>query len=165
MSLLTHSWAVLYETLRMFPPVPDIPKYVAEDTSLTIGNASGEQRAVPLPRGTVISVDVPGLHYNSRYWKDPEEFRPARFLDPNWPRDAFIPFSAGARGCIGRKFAETAIIAILTMIVSRYKLEIKEESQFSNETFEQRKARVLASKGGFTLTTTPKRVPLVLRRR
>lgn len=30
----------------------------------------------------------------ARYWKDPHEFKPQRFLE-NWPRDAFLPFSGG----------------------------------------------------------------------
>jgi hypothetical protein len=33
----------------------------------------------------------------ARYWKDPHMFKPSRFLD-DWPRDAFIPFSAGKYG-------------------------------------------------------------------
>jgi Cytochrome P450 len=60
-------------------------------------------------------IDTPGLHYNrresqlflgkifktnsrritaARYWKDPHAFKPERFLG-DWPRDAFLPFSAG----------------------------------------------------------------------
>ena len=59
-----------------------------------------------------------------RYWKDPHSFKPSRFLE-DWPRDAFMPFSAGeyrnlfghyvdgfdgnrlftgARACLGRKY-------------------------------------------------------------
>ncbi|KIK59167.1 hypothetical protein GYMLUDRAFT_44922 [Collybiopsis luxurians FD-317 M1] len=163
MPLLTQSMAVFYETLRMYPPVNDIPKYSAEDTSLTISNAAGEKRILPIPRDTYVNINVVGLHYNPRYWKDPDEFQPARFLEPDWPRDAFIPFSAGPRACIGRKFFETEGIAILTMLISRYKIEIKEEPQFARETFKERKARVLASKPG--LTMTPLRVPLVFKRR
>ncbi|KAJ3984113.1 cytochrome P450 [Lentinula detonsa] len=163
MPLFTHSMAVFNETLRMFPPVNGIPKYSAEDTSLTVGNAAGDKLVLPVPRGTHIVINTVGLHYNPRYWKDPEEFRPSRFLEPDWPRDAFVPFSAGPRACIGRKFFETEGIAILTMIISRYKIEIKEEPQFASETFEQRKARVLAAKPG--LTITPIRVPLVFKRR
>jgi cytochrome P450 len=30
----------------------------------------------------------------ARYWKDPHTFKPERFLE-DWPKDAFIPFSAG----------------------------------------------------------------------
>jgi hypothetical protein len=34
------------------------------------------------------------------------------------------------------RFSETEGIAILTMLVSRYKIEVKEEPQFANESFE-----------------------------
>ena len=121
---------VFDETLRMFPPVrvfcigplcvPDwlslqvvgIPKESAEDTTLTASNIHGHKTTIPVPKGTNITINVPGLHYNrltcfytpvtqpwqgyipARYWSDPECFKPSRFLE-NWPRDAFLPFSAG----------------------------------------------------------------------
>ena len=50
------------------------------------------------------------------------------------------------------RFAEIEAIATLTTLVAKYKIEVKEEPQFANETFEQRKARVLASKPGLTMT-------------
>ena len=49
-------------------------------------------------------------------------------------------------------FFETEGIAILTMLVSRYKIEVKEEPEFSGETFEERKERVLRFKRGVTTT-------------
>ncbi|KAJ3514323.1 hypothetical protein NLJ89_g2441 [Agrocybe chaxingu] len=162
MPLLTHSMAVFYETLRLFPPVAAIPKFAAEDTTLSATDSKGVKITVPVPKGTDITIAVPGLHYNPRYWEDPHAFKPERFLK-DWPRDAFVPFSAGARACIGRKFFETEGIAILTMLVSRYKITVKEEPQFAGETFEERKARVLANRAG--LTVTPLRVPLVFTRR
>ncbi|PPQ93732.1 hypothetical protein CVT25_013072 [Psilocybe cyanescens] len=154
MPLLTYSMAVFYETLRMFPPVTGIPKEAAEDTSISVGNSSGKQTTVPIPKGADITISTVGLHYNPRYWNDPHSFKPARFLK-DWPRDAFIPFSNGARACIGRKFFETEGLAILTMLVSRYKISIKEEPQFASETFEQRKTRVLAARAGLTVTHLP----------
>ncbi|KAH6911859.1 cytochrome P450 [Coprinopsis sp. MPI-PUGE-AT-0042] len=160
--LLSRSMAVFYETLRLFPPVTGILKVAAEDTTLTIGNQLGE-KTVPVPKGTRVTIDTAGLHYNPRYWPDPEEFKPDRFLDPDWPRDAFLPFSAGPRVCIGRKFFETEGIAALTMIILRYKVTVKEEPQFSGETFEQKKARITANRQGPTLA--PIRVPLVFTRR
>ena len=82
------------------------------------------------------------------------------------------------------RFFETEAIVILTMLVSRYKIEVKEEPQFSGETFEETKARITASKSGITMTCVvwiviseiviktdddasfrPIRVPLVLKRR
>jgi len=162
MPLLTYALCVFYETLRMFPSVINIPKVCEEDTTLTVGNAAGEKLTIPVLKGVRITIDTPGLHYNPRYWKDPHSFKPARFLK-DWPRDAFVPFSAGPRACLGRKFAETEAVAALTMLVSRYKITIKEEPQFAGETFEQRKTRVLKCWNGVTLT--PSRVPLTFTRR
>ncbi|KAE9395447.1 cytochrome P450 [Gymnopus androsaceus JB14] len=161
--LLTYSMAVLNETMRLFPPATSIPKYSAEDTSITITNAAGEKRVVPIPQRTEIELNIVGMHYNPHHWKDPEEFRPGRFLEPDWPRDAFIPFSAGPRACIGRKFSETEGIAVLTSLILKYKIEILEEPQFVNESFRERKARVLATKQ--VLTLAPARLPLTFKRR
>lgn len=47
------------------------------------------------------------------YWPEPEEFKPERFIDTDeykWDRDSFMPFSAGARACIGRKFSEVEMV-------------------------------------------------------
>jgi len=162
MNRFTRAMAVLYETLRMFTSVPAISKEAAEDTSLTVANADGGKTTFPVPSGTEIRLHIPGLHYNPKYWKDPHTFRPERFLE-DWPRDAFMPFSSGARACLGRRFFEAESIVAITMILSRYKVEVKEETEFIGETFEQRYARVTAFKLG--VTTTPIRVPLVFKRR
>ncbi|TFK60268.1 cytochrome P450 [Pluteus cervinus] len=162
MPLLTRSQVVLNETLRMFPPVPVVPKYVVEDTTLRIGNIQGQTTVLTVPAETKVFFSVAGLHYNPRYWKDPYTFNPDRFLQ-DWPRDAFLPFSGGPRACLGRRFFETEAIAVLSIIVSRYKIEIKEEPQFAGETFKQKCDRVLDAKN--RITVTPTRVPLVFKRR
>ncbi|KAI8969412.1 cytochrome P450 [Trametes punicea] len=159
---LSYSMAVLNETLRHFPPVVTIPKHSVEDTNFTLTNSAGQKATVPVPAGSAIGICTPALHFNSRYWEDPEAFRPQRFLG-NYPRDAFLPFSGGPRGCIGRGFAETESIAVLSMIISRYKVEVQEEPQFAGETFAQRKARLLKSQ--HSLTIYPERAPLVFKRR
>ena len=38
------------------------------------------------------------------------------------------------------------------MLVSQYKIAIKEEPQFAGETFEERKSRILSVRAGLTLT-------------
>lgn len=162
MGRFTYCLAVLYETLRLFPPGPAIPKIAAEDTTLTVSNVDGRKTTFPIPSGTEVELHVAGLHHNPRYWKDPHKFMPERFLD-DWPKDAFIPFSQGARACLGRRFAETESIAVMVMLVSRYRIEVKEEPEFANETFEQRYARITAFGEG--ITTIPLRVPLVLKKR
>ncbi|KAH7909584.1 cytochrome P450 [Hygrophoropsis aurantiaca] len=153
---------VFFEALRMFPPVTFIPKASSEDTSIVTMDVNGEKRTVHIPQGTSATLDVAGLHYNPRYWEDPHTFKPSRFLG-DWNRDAFLPFSGGYRVCVGRKFAETEGTAVLTLLVSHFKIEIKEESQFAAESFEQRKARVLNARSIITLG--PIHAPLVFKRR
>ncbi|KAI0642624.1 cytochrome P450 [Trametes meyenii] len=161
-STFSYSMAVFNETLRLFPPAIVIPKQSAEDTTFTTTNAAGEKRTIPVPQGTYVSVHTPGLHNNPKYWDDPDAFKPARFLG-NYPRDAFLPFSGGPRGCIGRGFSETESIAVLTLIIARYRVEVKEEPQFAGETFVQRKARLCKSR--MSVTLFPERAPLVFKRR
>ena len=49
-------------------------------------------------------------------------------------------------------FFETEAVAVVTMLVSRYKIEIKEEPEFAGETFEERYARITAFDQGLTTT-------------
>jgi hypothetical protein len=74
---------------------------------------------------------------------------------------------AGARACLGRRcefsycsrgqnahivfrFFETEGIAIMTMLVSKYKIEVKEEPEFAGETFEERYSRITSFDLGLT---------------
>ncbi|KAH9066972.1 cytochrome P450 [Lactarius deliciosus] len=139
MNQVHASPCVLNESLRML--CPSVPKHAAEDTSLT---------------GTRIKIHVPGLHYNPKYWKDPHTFRPDRFLG-EWPRNAFLPFSSGARGCLGRRFFETEGIAAITVMI------LRKSPEFLGETFEQRYARITAFDQMFS--SSPRRVPLVFKKR
>ena len=139
------------ETLRLFPSVVGIPKESAEDTAFTLTSpTTGETRTLPVPAGTFITLCVASLHQNPHHWDDPATFRPARFLGNSYNRDAFLPFSGGARACIGRGFAETEGVAVLTRIIARYRVQVKDEPRFRGETFEQRKERLLA--WGLSLT-------------
>ncbi|KAG2343125.1 cytochrome P450 [Suillus weaverae] len=162
MPSLAYSSAVFNESLRMFPPVCTVPKSSAEDTTFNLTDVNGTLKTVVVPKGLGLILDVPGLHYNPKYWEDPFTFKPERFLG-DWNRDAFLPFSSGYRGCVGRKFSETEGAAVLTILISRYVISIKDEPQFAGETYEQRKARVLNAQS--ILTLAPTRLPLVFRPR
>ncbi|KAH9941606.1 cytochrome P450 [Epithele typhae] len=161
-SKLTYTMAVFNETLRLFPPVITIPKESEEDTTFTTTNALGEKRTIPVPKGTFVTIHTPGLHNNPKYWDDPDAFRPARFLGP-YPRDAFLPFSGGPRGCIGRGFSETESIAALSLLVARYRVEVRDDPRFAGETLDERKARLCRSK--LSVTLYPTCAPLVFKRR
>ncbi|KAG0693434.1 cytochrome P450 [Suillus ampliporus] len=163
MPSLSYSSAVFNEALRMFPlQISAVPKLNAEDTTFTLTDVNGAPQTVSVPEGVTLTLDIPGLHYNPKYWEDPYTFKPERFLG-DWNRDAFLPFSGGYRACTGRKFAETEATAVLTILLSRYTISIKDEPQFAGETYEQRKARILNAHSRLTLA--PTRLPLVFKRR
>jgi hypothetical protein len=50
------------------------------------------------------------------------------------------------------RFAETEGIAVLTLMVSRYKIELMDEPQFAHETWGQTRARLTAAKLELGLT-------------
>ncbi|OAX42462.1 cytochrome P450 [Rhizopogon vinicolor AM-OR11-026] len=162
MPSLGYSSAVFNEALRMFPPANSVPKSSAENTTFTVTDVDGMKRTVTVPQGIILTLDITGLHYNPKYWEDPYTFKPERFLG-DWNRDAFLPFSAGYRACVGRKFSETEAAAVLTILISRYTVSIKDEPQFAGETHEQHKARILDARS--VLTLAPTRLPLVFKRR
>ncbi|KDQ10982.1 hypothetical protein BOTBODRAFT_35741 [Botryobasidium botryosum FD-172 SS1] len=112
----TRSLAVLYESMRLFPPVTGILKQVAQDTTLAVhasvpqtGSAKSfksdyatpQRKTIVIPKGSTMSLRISGVHYNPRYWEDPYEFKPDRFLG-DYNKDAFLPFALGGRACLGR---------------------------------------------------------------
>ncbi|KAF9451960.1 cytochrome P450 [Macrolepiota fuliginosa MF-IS2] len=152
MTNLTYVMAVYNETLRMFSPVSSVSKMAPEDTSMVVGNCfNDETKRIPIPKGTQITINVPGVQRNPRYWEKPNEFIPERFLG-EWNKDALVAFSVGPRACLGRKFNETEGVAALTSIISQYKVELQDEPQFKHETFEERKNRILTTKLVLTLS-------------
>lgn len=63
-----------------------------------------------VPAGTQVGVHVYSLHHNERYFTDPFEYRPERWLEGDEEtkkrrNSAFAPFSIGSRGCAGKPMA------------------------------------------------------------
>ncbi|KAH7096883.1 cytochrome P450 [Auriculariales sp. MPI-PUGE-AT-0066] len=118
---LSYTLAVFYEATRLHPPIFAYTKGAVR-SDVTLPTASGEP--IVVPEGTWLSAHVNALHYNPKCWPNPEIFKPERFLDPEWPRDAFVAFSSGPRACIGRRFAETEAVTFLATIIAQYRVEL-----------------------------------------
>ncbi|KAG8902775.1 hypothetical protein FRB99_004137 [Tulasnella sp. 403] len=156
-------------------PIVRIPKRSVEDTTLYVNSAlragakevDAESQGVrmAIPKGMEIVINLPAVHCNPRYWKDPLGFCPERFSEPDWPRDAFLPFSAGARSCLGRRFGETEAVIVLAAILSRYKISTNPQyftRRAGESPFETRERMLKVSDG---VTLKPIRVPLVFTKR
>ena len=62
------------------------------------------------------------------------------------------------------RFSEVEQLAILSTVVLEYKIEVMEEPQFSNETVEERRGRILGAVRT-SILLSPKKVPLVFKPR
>jgi cholesterol 24(S)-hydroxylase len=97
LSKLEYTLAVLKETLRMCPPGSGTARITTEDTVIY---------GTKIPAHTTLGVSFHSIGHSKRYWTNPEEFSPDRFLAGNESSSgAFIPFSIGPRNCIGQQFA------------------------------------------------------------
>lgn len=104
------------EALRLFPPIPIIFRLTSGDIELKSGT---------IPTGTIVAIDFMHLHRNTKIWgQNAAEYEPERFLPENVakrPPFSFIPFAAGARNCIGAKYAMISAKIALAHLLRRYK--------------------------------------------
>jgi pentalenene oxygenase len=108
---------VVLETLRMYPPAWSLPRTASIDTSL-----GGH----PIPAGTILVWSPYLIHHLPDVYPDPDRFDPDRWTEghPAPPREAFIPFAAGARKCIGDTFAITEATLALATLAARWRLQL-----------------------------------------
>ncbi|VDN32020.1 unnamed protein product, partial [Gongylonema pulchrum] len=79
-----------------------------------------------LPRGVGVVIIASMVHRDPRYWPDPEVFKPERFIDNELKHPySYIPFSAGARNCIGQRFALMEEKCILSLLMRHLKVKSK----------------------------------------
>ncbi|MBD2768905.1 cytochrome P450 [Hymenobacter sp. BT664] len=117
---LPHLGRALYavqEAMRRYPPAWMIDRLaLADDT----------YNGLLIPKGTLFSLYVHGLHHNEKYWLAPEEFRPARFAPgqgPPRPPFAYVPFGGGPRLCIGMQFALTEMQLVALELLRQFEVE------------------------------------------
>ncbi|KAI9499051.1 cytochrome P450 [Zychaea mexicana] len=79
-----------------------------------------------VPKGTVIHCNLYHAHMNPKYWPEPNEFKPERWLEgSDIPADqeAFFPFSIGSRNCIGKAFAQQEMRLSIANLIRLYDFE------------------------------------------
>ncbi|MFU8883653.1 MAG: cytochrome P450 [Rhodobacterales bacterium] len=117
MSRLRVSRDVFREALRLYPPVPMMVRQTTKPERFRDRNLSP---------GSQIVVSPWHLHRHIRLWDNPDGFDPARWQTENGKtcqREAFIPFSAGARVCPGAGFAMVEGPLILSMLLRNFRFE------------------------------------------
>jgi cytochrome P450 len=114
---LELTWNIFRETLRLFPPVGFFARGV---------NAADSMRDKNLKKGDSVVIAPWLIHRHKGMWERPDEFDPDRFSQPAGKasaKEAYLPFSAGPRICIGAAFAHQEAVVILSYLVRHYKIE------------------------------------------
>ncbi|KAJ1655328.1 hypothetical protein IWQ61_004905 [Dispira simplex] len=113
--------ASIDEAMRFHPPLPAI---VARETVV-------EQKicGVTIPAGERVGTNVVAMHHHPKHFKDPDTFRPERFVDLQDPKDGrmspYLPFGSGPRQCIGKNFAMLEARVVTSMMLRKYKWTLK----------------------------------------
>ena len=110
---------VMKETLRRYPPLPVIPRRATRDF---------EWSGYVVPADTMVVVSPIVTHHMPEWWSDPYRFDPLRF-SPERAEDqrhthSWIPFGGGVHMCLGLRFAETQIRAVMHQLLLRFRWSV-----------------------------------------
>lgn len=117
---MTYLNNVIKETLRVRPPII----MVVRKTEVEM-----PYKNYVIPKGALVGVS-PALSMRlDEFYTNPDEFDPDRFSaeraeDKKKPY-SYIAFSAGRHACIGEKFAYLQIAVIWSVLLRKYKMDLK----------------------------------------
>lgn len=113
---LPYTRMVVDEILRLYPPAGMLARQVVATDVIDGYRIQAGAIAMLIP---YLTHRYPGV------WPQPDLFRPERFhpeLHKARPKAAYIPFSGGARICLGNHFALAEMVFTIAMLVKRYRL-------------------------------------------
>ncbi len=128
------------EALRLYPPVPMIPRRTVNDV---------EFKGRTIPAHTLVYVNTFNTHRMDQYWSRPNEFDPSRFLERQEHKQhpyLFAPFGGGAHMCIGKLFAYMEVKAFIHQFLQKYQVSLPEGYRL-----EQRIIPIPKPKGGLPI--------------
>ncbi|HEX9319136.1 MAG TPA: cytochrome P450 [Nitrososphaeraceae archaeon] len=113
---LPYTERVFRESMRMYPPVWTIGRYVEND--YLVGGYN-------IAAGSSILMSQYVMHHDPRYYEKPEIFHPDRWTEEfrtHLPRFSYFPFGGGIRGCIGESFAWMEGVLVIAAVAQRWKI-------------------------------------------
>lgn len=139
---------VIFETLRMYPPVPMIARQLTQDVRLA-------SHDYVIPDGTTIVIGTYKLHRREDIYPNPDVFNPDNFLPERTSSRhyySYIPFSAGPRSCVGRKYAMLKLKVLLSTILRNYRIV----SDLKESDFRLQADIILKRTDGFRIKLEPR---------
>ncbi len=176
-----------YETVRLYTPVAIVKTTNAEPQPVKIGD-----KTVIIPAKTLLIPNYSAMHTHPRYWGlDSLTWQPSRWIRsdsststypsdkknvlalesfPPLPKDAspFIGWSAGVRGCPGRKFSQVEFVAVMAALFRQWKVKPVLEAGEDDAMARSRIQRLVEKDSGMVLLLQllhPERAVLTWERR
>lgn len=111
---------VIQEALRLYPPSAFLAREALQDINL---------KGIRISKGCNIQIPIAFLHQQPELWgKDAHMFKPERFADGTARAcrvpQAYMPFGAGSRICVGQHFAMAELKVILSLVLSKYSFSL-----------------------------------------
>ncbi|XP_007939911.1 cytochrome P450 2D17-like [Orycteropus afer afer] len=111
--------AVVHEVQRFGDVVPlGVPHMTSRDT---------EVQGFLIPKGTTLIINLSSLLKDEAVWEQPFRFHPEHFLDAQGrfvKPEAFMPFSAGRRLCLGEPLARMELFLFFTCLLQRFSFSV-----------------------------------------
>lgn len=106
---------VIKESLRVLSPAIIIWRRPTE---------TAELGGFEIPAGSEVLISPYITHVDPAIYSEPRRFLPERWNELKPSPFEYLPFSYGARKCLGAAFAEMMLRLIVSMVVQRYRLEL-----------------------------------------
>ncbi|CAL0309309.1 unnamed protein product [Lupinus luteus] len=119
---LPYIRAIVKETFRLHPPLPVVKRKCVQEC--VVDNYT-------IPQGALILFNVWSVGRDPKYWNNPSEFRPERFLenvegeqgiDVKGQHFQLLPFGSGRRMCPGVSLATSGISTLLATLIQCFEL-------------------------------------------
>ncbi|XP_036969494.1 cytochrome P450 2J6-like [Acanthopagrus latus] len=125
---MPYTNAVIHEIQRLGNILPlGLARMAGKDTTVD---------KYTIPKGTMIVPLLTSVLHDESMWETPHSFNPQHFLDQDGKfrkREAFLPFSAGKRVCLGEQLARMELFLFFTSLLQRFSLSAPPGEQPSLE--------------------------------